>query len=294
MNPILLQINGYLDQVNRGEATMPSHILDEAARQFRNSLERQFSPRKKMPFRLRLSNIGKPVCQLWYEKNEAEGEPKDYSFPLRMAFGDATEVIFMAIAKAAGVDITGINEAGSITVNGVKINGTSDVTISDEIWDVKSASSYAFKEKFNSPYGYKNLLANDDFGYIAQGHGYEMAMGKPFKGWLVVSKETGDIAALEVPEEFKDSASDTVAMLERKITLLDSPEFPGREYEDVEETFKKSKTGNRILGKTCSYCQFRHTCWPDLKLAPITNSKAAQPELREYTYIDPKNLPDEN
>lgn len=265
---------------------MPPHLLDEAARQFRKSLDRQFNARPKKDFTLRLSNIGKPVCQLWFEKNGYEAEPKDYSFSLKMAFGDATEIILMAVMQAAQVDITGINEQGSIEVSGKTIYGTSDVTISDQVWDIKSASAYSFKEKFDSPYGYSNLSKKDDFGYIAQGHGYEMAIGKPFKGWLAVSKETGEVAALEVPEEFKDSAPDTVKMLERKITLLDSPEFPGREFEDVPEMFKRKVTGNRHLCSTCGYCPWKNHCWPNLQHKPIQSSTASDPAWRYYTHIE--------
>lgn len=269
---------------------MPSHVLDDAARQFRNSLDRQFNAKPRGEFRLRLSNIGNPTCKLWFEKNGYPAEPKDYSFPLKMAFGDATEIILMAAMQAAQVDITGINEAGSIEVSGVKINGTSDVTISDEVWDVKSASAYSFKEKFNNPYGYAHLKEKDDFGYIAQGHGYEMAIGKPFKGWLAVSKETGEVAALEVPEEFKDSAPDTVKMLETKIAKLESKEFPGRDFEDVPETFKRKPTGNRHLNTACSYCQFRHSCWPNLQHKPIQKSTASDPSWRYYTHIEADNV----
>lgn len=265
---------------------MPSHILDDAARQFRNALDRQFNAKPRGEFRLRLSNIGQPTCKLWYEKNRYPAEGKEYNHPLKMSFGDVTEIILMAALHAAQVDITGVNEAGSIEVAGVKINGTSDVTISDQIWDIKSASAYSFQNKFNNPYGYSHLKENDDFGYIAQGHGYEMAIKKPFKGWLCVSKETGEVAALEVPEGFKDSAHETVTMLEHKVKALESKEFPGREFEDVPEKFKKKLTGNRHLGTACSYCPYKASCWPTLQHKPIQSSTASDPSWRWYTHIE--------
>ena len=270
---------------------MPSHVLDDAARQFRNSLDRQFNAKPRGEFRLRLSNVGKPLCQLWYEKNGAPAEPKPVSFPIRMALGDVVEIITVAVIQAAQIDVDAINEAGSITVGGQKINGTSDITIDGKVWDIKSASAFAFEQKYSNPYGYANLKAHDDFGYIAQGVGYSEALDKPFGGWIATDKSTGDMAILEVPEgEIETSRNEVIADIERKVRLLESPEFPGREFEDVPETYRKKETGNRILGKTCEWCPFRFHCWPNLKHLPQQASTAASPQYKYYTHIEADNV----
>jgi hypothetical protein len=116
-----------------------------------------------------------------------------------------------------------------------------------------------------------------------------MALGMPFKGWLVISKETGEIAVLEIPEDQSDAAKITLANLEKTIEALKSPVFPGRCFEDQPETYKKKPTGNRVLGKTCEYCAFKRTCWPELQYLPAQASTAANPTYRYYTHVENKN-----
>lgn len=286
MNLIELQLKAFLEKVVAGEAEMPSFAIKDAARQFERALERQFTPRKQQEFRLRLSNIGRPSCQLWYEKNGAEKEPRPYSFPIKMVLGDTVEIITLAIIKAAGIDIEAINEAGEITVSGETIRGTSDITIDGKIWDIKSVSSHAFQQKYDNPFGYSNLAAEDDFGYVAQGVGYSAAMNRPFGGWIATNKESGEISVLEVPTE-----QDTTAVLEdmeRNVSKVKQVEFPGRAFEDVPEVFNKKLTGNRILATACKYCDYKNTCWPNLQFLPVQNSKAANPDYRYYTHVEKK------
>jgi hypothetical protein len=287
MNVIELQVKAFLERVVQGEAEMPPHVIEEAVRQFRRLLERQFSPRSNDTFRLRLSNIGQPVCQLWHKKNGTEAEPRPYNFPMKMAFGDAVEIIAMAVLKSAGADIEGINEAGQIEIGGETIRGTSDITISGKIWDIKGVSKVAFERTYSSPYGYRDLSEDDPFGYLAQGVGYSIALGKPFGGWLVINKESGEFAVLEMPEDDLTSGrQETLDKMTATVEVLKSDEKPPRQFEDVPEKHNKKPTGNRMLSMTCKYCDFKAACWPDLQHLPAQMSTARSPDYRWYTHVE--------
>ncbi len=59
----------------------------------------------------------------------------------------------MLIMREAGVDIVDFQKAVDLTIDGVLVKGTLDVIIRDElgqekVWDVKSASDWAYKYKF--------------------------------------------------------------------------------------------------------------------------------------------------
>lgn len=269
---------------------MSPSIIDEATRQFKRSLERQFNPRKKREFSLRLSNIGRPACQLWYEKNGAEGEPRPYNHPVKMMFGDTIEIIAMAVLKAAGVDIEAINEAGEIVIEGQTVKGTSDVTIGGKIWDIKGVSKFSFENTYSSPYGYKELAEHDDFGYLAQAVGYSVALEKPFGGWIAVNKETGEFAVLEMPEHDIDAGRIGIVQgMEYTVRALESDQKPPRAFEDVPETYRKKPTGNRVLARACNYCDFKQVCWPGVQYLPAQASTSSDPAYKYYTHVEAKN-----
>lgn len=299
MHDIQFKVQAYLDGINAGTASMPSHIIDEAAQAFRFALKRQFNPRPgPRPFTLRMSNVGRPLCQLLYEKRGTQREPESYNHPVKMMLGDASEAIMIAILRAAGVDVTATAEKAKLALEvGGEIEevfGTTDVTIDsgsgDEIWDVKSASGYAFREKFATHYGIERLLKDDPFGYIGQGMGYEEGTGKRFAGWIAVSKESGEIALLEVPknaaEQLKPTAMENIRGTVAAVKSDDTATAPiDRCFNDEAETYRKKPTGNRVLGMTCSYCPYKWTCWPGLRLEKQRASVAQSPKMVYYTHI---------
>ena len=53
---------------------------------------------------LRMSNVGRPTCQLWFEKNEPEKAlPLPTTFVMNMMLGDIVEAVFKGLLKEAGV-----------------------------------------------------------------------------------------------------------------------------------------------------------------------------------------------
>ena len=79
------------------------------------------------------------------------------------------------------------------------MNGTLDIIIDDKVWDIKSASPYAFDHKFGEMGGYKKIKSDDAFGYITQGYLYSESVGKEFGGWIVINKASGEWTVCEAP-----------------------------------------------------------------------------------------------
>lgn len=204
---------------------------------------------------LRMSNIGKPDRQLWYDlnwKGEVEGMPPHTM--IKFTYGDILEQMMLLFAKMAGHDVQ--FEQGEISVNGIK--GHLDAIIDGVVVDVKSASNFAFKK-----FAEGTLLepGNDPFGYVGQLAGYVHAKTPGERGaFLAVNKETGKLALLVIPPE-KLLEYDVPKRIEYVKEMVGSDVPPSRCYDDKPD----GKSGNRILAVGCSYCKHKHHCWPGLK-----------------------------
>lgn len=177
----------------------------------------------------------------------------------------------------------------------LRINGTDDLTIAGAVWDVKTMSSFAFQEKGDPAFGYANIKEDDAFGYLTQGYVYAEGSGKPFGGWVAVNKETGEISFVPVPAEKHDSdKAEAMARVRHTVSVLMSGENPGPQFGDEPERFRGKETGNRVLGKTCSYCRFKAACWPEVVQAPQAMSSASNPKLVWYTKLVHRKQTGEN
>ena len=113
-----------------------------------------------------MSNVGRPTCQLWFEKNKPEAaQPKSSNFVMNMMLGDIVEAVFKGILKEAGVKY-GDSDSVTLTLSdGTEINGTYDLVIDGAVDDVKSASDWSYRNKFDSlrfPYLVVMALAISD------------------------------------------------------------------------------------------------------------------------------------
>jgi len=64
-HPAELAIHQYLENAANGRSAMSDETIDTVAREVAEALKRQFgSGNKRGKFRLRMSNIGRPTCQL--------------------------------------------------------------------------------------------------------------------------------------------------------------------------------------------------------------------------------------
>ena len=71
-HPAELAVHRYLQEVVNGTSTMDEAVIDTVATDIKDALNRQFNGGKRGGFNYRMSNIGRPSCQLWWEKNHAD------------------------------------------------------------------------------------------------------------------------------------------------------------------------------------------------------------------------------
>ena len=277
-HPAELAIHQYLEDAANGKSDMSDETINRVASDIADALKRQFgSGNKRDKFKLRMSNIGRPTCQLWFEKNEPEKAlPKANSFVMNMMIGDIIEAVFKGILTEAGVQF---QDTDTVTLqvgdrDNSSINGSYDLIIENSVDDIKSASDWSYKHKFES---YESLASNDSFGYISQLAGYAQASGYKAGGWWVINKANG---------QFKYVKSDIDMHKElRKIqdaveTVTDNS-FQ-RCFSPVPETFRGKATGNYVLNDGCKFCDYRQACWPTLQEIPSKVSQAKMPPIVQY------------
>ena len=283
MNVNQSRLLSFLSKAARGEAEMSPHTLDRFAQYARDAMEKQFTPRDKA-FTLRMSNIGKPSCQLQMQAKGVQPESPSYDFKMRMIMGDLMEAAMFTLMEAAGINIKSKHTKVSHQVGDTVINGEYDVELDDGIWDIKTASPFAFEQKFNTPDGFNRIKDKDSFGYVAQGIGYGMGAGKPFKGWIALNKSTGEIAFTEAIDN--DTEKEEVnEKIQKSIPATHSTEPFKRQFSDAPESFYKKETGNRVLGFECTWCDYKKHCWPNLEFRKQLPSKAKNRKFVWYTQV---------
>ena len=94
----------------------------------------------------------------------------------------------------------------------------------EKVWDIKSASDYAYKSKFTGYEGYEGIKKDDPFGYVMQGFLYSEAVGMPFGGWIVVNKSSGEVAVVEVPDWCQEDKEEYLEEAKRRVKLLTDPD----------------------------------------------------------------------
>lgn len=223
--------------------------LEKFSKALFHSMARQMSEGKRQRgSNLRMSQIGKPDRQLWYElKSNAEPRPIDGQTKLKFMFGDILEALLILLIEVSGHKVT--DEQGEVEINGVK--GHKDCRIDGVLTDIKSASPYAFK-KFKEG----TLHSDDPFGYIAQISGYAEASGDDKAAFFAVDKSSGELALMDIESVHMISAAGRINKVKQVLTK-DTP--PERCYADEPE----GKSGNRKLAIGCVFCSFREECWKD-------------------------------
>lgn len=248
--------------------------IEEAGEQFKDTLRRQFR-RQPEDFRLRMSNIGRPVCQLQMAKAGAEAKRKPYNHIVRMIHGDIFECVMDVILKIAKANITGGKNKVELELAGQTIKGEDDIHIDNKVWDIKSASPWAYEHKWSR--GYEGLKKDDSFGYIGQLVGYAKAQGVEPGGWIVGNKSTGEI--MVVPMAATPGEIDLTMMEMNRTVAAVSNDMPlQRQYDAIPDTFSGKPTGLRRLDpKTCGFCDFVQACWPNAVYKKHPNSLAKNP-----------------
>ena len=275
-HPAELALHQYMENAVKGKSTMSDDTIEQVADDVADAIKRQFgSGKTRGDFRLRMSNVGRPTCQLWYEKNKPEvALPFPTTFVMNMMIGDIVEAVFKGLLKEAGVKYND-TEKVTLDLGTTRINGSYDIVINDAVDDIKSASDWSYRNKFES---YDTLAAGDGFGYIGQLAGYAKASGKRVGGWWVVNKANGQFkyvpaSGLDIDEEI-NKIKDTV-------TTVEENKFE-RCFEPVPEKFRGKETGNQVLNDGCRFCSYRFDCWSELTERPAVKSQAKNPPTVSY------------
>ena len=286
-----------MERASRGEVSNPPEAVLNFADSCRDSVTTQLN--KQRQYKIRMSGLGRPLCQQLLEKKGVEQEVQ-YNMLFRFLFGDLVESIAVLVLEQAGIDIIEKQKAVNLNIGGTNVSGTLDLIIRDEfgqdkVWDVKSASEWAYKFKYTGYGGYEKIKEDDPFGYIMQGHLYGEATGLPFGGWIVINKSSGEVTVVEAPDWQADDRKEYMADAKERIKVLtdESLEFKVP-FKDIFEVYKQDgqevRTGNKLLPRPCNMCGYKTHCWKDAVVHDKVTSKAKQPPQVWYSRLKRRSL----
>jgi hypothetical protein len=212
-----------------------------------------------------MSGLGTPCDRrLWYQLTRPDTrEPLPPHTKHKFIYGDFIESLLLGLAKAAGHSVTGLQ--GRVEISGV--HGSRDAIIDGVLFDVKSANDRSM-QKFKD----EGLRDDDPFGYLSQLSSYLFAsqddpllLEKNKAGFLVADKNFGHIGMYIY--DLTDLMANKLEEVEEKKRIVKQKEPPARAFEPVPD----GKSGNTKLATNCSYCDFKHLCWPNLRTFLYSN-----------------------
>ena len=236
-----------LVEVKLDEKEVDTH-LDSFTKSLKETLKNFLNEVPMKRRNLRLSAIGKPARQLWYDKNSKE-EPKPLASNTRIKFlyGHLLEDVLILLARLSGHKVTDLQK--QVNVNGIV--GHQDCVIDGVLVDCKSASGKSF-EKFSN----NTLHENDPFGYIAQISAYAEGNGVDEAAFLAIDKQHGNICLTRVHSMEMINVNEKIKYLKG---AMDKDNPPDKCYNDIPD----GASGNRKLAIGCFYCLHNRTCWSD-------------------------------
>lgn len=278
-----LAVFEFLAKAMAGESQMSEEIRKQVAADVEAALEKQFSSGPRDKFKIRMSNIGRPTCQLWFEKNDPEDKtPMPPHFLMNMIIGDIVEAVFKGLLRAAGIDFKDNAQVTLKLPDGSEVNGEYDMELDGAIDDVKSASPWSYNNKFAS---FETLRKGDSFGYVAQLVGYATAAEKEVGGWWVVNKANGEFKYVPATDVDKEAV---LKEIQETVNYINSDAEFKRCFEPIPETHYRKQTGNLKLGVECGFCSYKHKCYPNLRTLPAVKSTAQEPPMVDYVFLAPE------
>jgi len=249
LNTLVDDIYKKLSVLGKGKSL---NLSEESIEQFGESMKevlRHWStPTPRSTTTLRMSNIGRPNRQLWFDmKTEQQAQEIPPSTFIKFLYGHMLEEVVLLLVKLAGHTVS--DEQKNVKIKGIE--GHMDCVIDGEVIDVKTASGYAFK-KFKD-----GTLAEDDtFGYMSQLAGYEAGHGTSNGGFLAMNKESGELA-LYIPEELDKPNIETKIDTVKKSLKKSAP--PELCYKPIPD----GSSGNMKLPRGCFFCRHKLECHKD-------------------------------
>ena len=281
-HPAEMKLHQFMTDAANGKSTFTDEQAQEIGAEVAAAVIRQFgSGKSRDEFTLRMSNVGRPTCQLWFDKNKPETAlPKPSTFVMNMMIGDIVEAVFKGLLKGAGVEYS---DTDTVTLevgdkNGTTVRGSYDLVIDGAVDDVKSASPWSYQNKFDS---FDSLSSGDSFGYVGQLAGYAQASGYKAGGWWVINKGTGEFKY--VPAEGMDQQQE-LDKIKKTVETVNDNEFK-RCFKAVPETYRGKPSGNFVLNDGCKFCDYRFECWPTLQELPSKVSQAKEPKMVGYIEV---------
>jgi hypothetical protein len=247
LSTLVEEIYQTVSDLNSGAKSIPEENLETLATGIKKAISSWSQPQNRNGFSIRMSNIGKPARQLFYNKKYPSSSTPDAPTLIKFLYGHILEEVLIFLVKLSGNDVT--DQQKEVVVNGVK--GHMDCKINGEVVDVKTASNFAFRKFKNG-----TLREDDPFGYMSQLAGYEHAEGTSHGGFLVINKESGELALYQ-PEELDKPNIETLINKIFNIFTSDTP--PDKCYSPIPAGTK----GNMKLPIGCVYCPHKIECHSD-------------------------------
>lgn len=253
LDTLVSDIYKKISVLSEGEAIeISDHLLKEFGENMATALKEWATPRSKASNTkptLRMSNIGKPDRQLWFDLNSKKTSSNmPDSLYIKFLYGHLAEVLLLFFVKLAGHKVEG--EQKEVSVDGIV--GHMDCIIDGEVIDIKTASGYSFKKFKNG-----SLRENDPFGYLAQLSAYEEAESTSAGGFLVLNKETGEITLFRPQELDKPNIKFRIKTIKKIVKRKTPPEFC---YQPIPEGL----SGNLKLPRECMFCSHKIKCYKDI------------------------------
>jgi hypothetical protein len=236
------------DEISMDEKEIDKHI-NEFGDNIKEHLKSSLFEKERDKSNLRLSAIGRPDRQVWYDINlNNKAQPFTSPTKIKFLYGYILEELLIALSKIAEHKVTDTQK--ELEVQGVK--GHQDCMIDDVLVDCKSTSPRGF-EKFEKG----DLTKDDPFGYIAQISAYAEGNNVDEAAFLAINKQSGEICLSPVHSLEMINAGDRVNYLK---SMVNNKFPPNRCYSDV----KEGASGNKRLGTSCLYCNHKRECWKDV------------------------------
>lgn len=246
LDTLIDDIYKVVGELGQGKALDISDEQYESFGKFMEHALRDWStPRAKQRPTIRMSNVGKPLRQLWFDMN-SEKEPTGVpaATMIKFLYGHILERLVLFLVEIAGHKVT--DEQKEIKINGVM--GHMDCKIDGQVIDIKSASGFAFQKFKNG-----TLAEQDAFGYMAQLAGYEHAEASDQGGFLAINKETGELC-LYIPEDLdKPNIDSKIKKVKSTIQQETPPDFC---YPPIPE----GTSGNYKIARECTWCSHKFEC----------------------------------
>ena len=249
LNTLVDDIYKKLSVLGKGKSlNLSEETIDQFGESMKEVLRHWSTPNPRSVETLRMSNIGRPNRQLWFDmKTEQQAQEIPPATFIKFLYGHMLEEVVLLLVKLAGHTVS--DEQKNVKIKGIE--GHMDCVIDGEVIDVKTASGYAFK-KFKD-----GTLAEDDtFGYMSQLAGYEAGHGTSNGGFLAMNKENGELA-LYIPEELdKPNIETKIDTVKKSLKKQTPPELCYLPIPD-------GTSGNMKLPRGCFFCRHKVECHKD-------------------------------